>query len=85
MESRCGHYVGPGYVSNWGIQNNGIRCRRRTIEAPPCMARKYVKSGTWTESEIKKKRYKPYEMKDGKRSIRRGIGYWLKKKTIHEC
>ncbi|KAK7303718.1 hypothetical protein RJT34_14631 [Clitoria ternatea] len=56
----CVHYVGPGYVSNWGIQSTSIRRRHQTSEAPPLTVvpgyRKFLKGGTWAEAEMKRRR-----------------------------
>ncbi|KAG2409683.1 hypothetical protein LR48_Vigan05g095000 [Vigna angularis] len=56
-EIECGHYVGHGYVSNWGMQCDSMRRRRCTSNAPPSTAvtgyRKYLKG---TESEMKRTR-----------------------------
>ncbi|KAK7412902.1 hypothetical protein VNO78_04639 [Psophocarpus tetragonolobus] len=56
-ELECGHYVGHGYVSNWGMQCHSMRRRRRSSDAQPSTAvsgyRKYLKG---TEPEMKRTR-----------------------------
>ncbi|KAG4949120.1 hypothetical protein JHK86_042359 [Glycine max] len=91
-EMGCGHYVGHGYVSNWGMQCNSMRRRHHTGEAPLSTTavssyRKYLKG---TESEMKRTRRvgkdKSYET-EKKGSMRRM--HWLVKnksaKMTHNC
>ncbi|CAJ1963280.1 unnamed protein product [Sphenostylis stenocarpa] len=53
----CGHYVGHGYVSNWGMQCDNMRRRRRTSNAPPSTAVPgYIKYLKGTEWEMKRTR-----------------------------
>ncbi|RDX62622.1 hypothetical protein CR513_59024, partial [Mucuna pruriens] len=92
-EMECGHYVGHGYVSNWGMQCDSMRRRRRACDEPPSMAepgyRKYLKG---MESEMKRTRRvgkdKSYETeKELEGSVRRI--HWLMKnkygKMTHNC
>lgn len=84
---RCSYYVGPGYVSNWGFQNNTMRYRRHTNEMPPSTEvndnRKYLSCGAWTDLEMQRKRrvtkYKSYELLE-KKSLRKRFRSWLKNK-----
>ncbi|KOM29170.1 hypothetical protein LR48_Vigan635s009500 [Vigna angularis] len=54
-EMECGHYVGHGYVSNWGMQCENIRRRRCTSNAPPStVVSGYTKYLNRIESEMKR-------------------------------
>ncbi|KAK7329518.1 hypothetical protein VNO77_23688 [Canavalia gladiata] len=93
VEMPCGHYEGPGYVSNWSIQSNTMRRRRRTSAGPPYTA--VSGYGTYlkrTEPEMKRRcmgKDKSYEMeKEMKGSMRRRIQRVMKNKygkMTHNC